>query len=307
MTPSVSVVIPTRDRRDLLRIAIRSAQRQRDVDLEVIVVDDGSRDGSAEMTRSIGDPRIRVLRNEHALGVATARNTGADEARGAWIAFLDDDDVWSPDKLRLQLAAAADGGTVWVYGGAVEIDAAGSMLGGDPPPQPAALADLLHERNAMPAGCSNVLVRAAEFQRLGGFDPKLRHLPDWDLWLRLVSIGKPAAVRDAVVGYRIHDGQATLDTTGMIDEARVLRSRHGTSLASIYRWLAWSELRRGRRKDAIASYLRAVAAGDPTSLARVVVAAVHPRPVALGSRHASPASLEWRRGAASWLAALQAG
>jgi glycosyltransferase involved in cell wall biosynthesis len=297
----VSVVIPTHDRRTLLLFTLQSVLMQRDVDLEVLVVDDGSTDGSMQAISAIGDTRVRILRHDTARGVAMARNAGAAEASGSWIAFLDDDDLWSPGKLTLQLRAAEETGNIWVYGGAVQIDRQGLVLAGEPPPSPEVLVSKLRKGNLMPAGCSNVMIRAAEFLRVGGFDPGLRHLADWDLWLRMAEMGPPALADRPLVAYRIHPAQASLDTTGMIEEAGVLGSRHGADRASIYRWLAWSSLRLGHRKDAIRAYACAVGAGDPLSLGRLLLAATHPRPTSIRRRRPSAESLAWQHEASVWL------
>jgi glycosyltransferase involved in cell wall biosynthesis len=304
VTPAVSVVIPTHDRKNLLLLAIRSVLRQRGVEVEVIVVDDGSTDGSWETVRSINDPRIRILHHGSSLGVATARNAGAAAAVGSWIAFLDDDDLWSPHKLSEQLSAAERAETSWVYAGAVAIDLHGRLLAGDPPPSPESLVSELPRRNLMPAGSSNVMIRATDLISIGGFDPALRHLADWDLWLRMASVSGPALANKPLVGYRIHPTQATLDTTGMIEEASVLSLRHGADRASIYRWLAWSHLRQGRRNQAIRAYGRAVSSGDFASIGRMVIAAAHPRPTSLRRRGSSPESLDWQREAEEWLGGL---
>jgi glycosyltransferase involved in cell wall biosynthesis len=304
VTPDVSVVIPTHDRKNLLLLAIRSVLKQRDVEVEVIVVDDGSTDGSWETVRRIHDPRIRILHHGSSLGVATARNAGAATAVGSWIAFLDDDDLWSPDKLTEQLSAAQRAGTSWVYAGAVAIDLHGQLLAGDPPPSPESLVSELPRKNLMPAGSSNVMIRATDLISIGGFDTDLRHLADWDLWLRMTSVSRPALANKPLVGYRIHPAQATLDTTGMIEEASVLSSRHGADPTSIYRWLAWSHLRQGRRNEAIRAYGRAVSSGDFVSIVRMVTAAVHPSPTSLGRRGSTPKSRDWQREAQEWLREL---
>ena len=133
MPPTVSVVIPTHNRRKLVLRTIHSVLAQESLDFEVLVVDDGSTDGTTDAIRLLNDPRVTVLRNDQPIRVAAARNMGADAATGAWIALLDDDDLWSPQKLRLQLAAAEDTGRSWVYAGVVEIDGRGVLLGGEPP------------------------------------------------------------------------------------------------------------------------------------------------------------------------------
>jgi glycosyltransferase involved in cell wall biosynthesis len=275
---SVSVVIPTHDRRDLAMSTIRSALDQRDVDVEIIVVDDASSDGTHEAVRSLSDPIVRLIRHDRRSGVAAARNTGIAAARAEWIALLDDDDLWAPHKVRSQLDAADAAGSDWVYGGVVEIDGDGRYLGGDPPPSPQTLVSAIAKRNLMPAGCSNVMIRSRLVRRAGGFEPRLRHLADWDLWLRLGKVGIPACASEPLVAYRVHRSQATLDTTGMIEEARVLEARHGADPVSIFRWLAWSHLRLGQRGPAARAYLGAVREGDTSSLLRAGAALLLPRP-----------------------------
>src|SRR5690242_16683672 len=88
---------------------------QRDVSLEVVVVDDGSADGTREALAALQDPRVRVVRHDQSRGQAVARDSGVAAARAEWVAFLDDDDRWSPDKLRRQLDAAAAVDADFVY------------------------------------------------------------------------------------------------------------------------------------------------------------------------------------------------
>src|SRR5213592_4830183 len=111
--PEVSVVIPTHSRWDLLSTAaLPAALAQEAVVLEIVIVDDGSTDSTAERLAEITDTRVRVIRHERARGVAQARNAGIGAARGTWIALLDDDDLWAPDKLRTQLDTATSEGAV---------------------------------------------------------------------------------------------------------------------------------------------------------------------------------------------------
>jgi len=299
--PSVSVVIPTHDRRDLAMATILSALGQRGVDVEVIVVDDASSDGTDEAVRSLSESDVRLVRHDRPSGVAVARNTGIAAAHAEWIALLDDDDLWAPNKVRSQLDAADDAGCDWVYAGVVEIDGDGRYLGGDAPPSPDTLVATIAKRNLMPAGCSNVMIRSRLLVRTGGFEPRLRHLADWDLWLRLVRNAFPACASEPLVAYRVHPAQASMDTTGMLDEARMLEERYGVDRKSILRWLAWSSLRQGRRWDAIRAYASAAVGGDVLSLGRAVVAGFHPSPSALRRPRATPAAVDWRRRAETWL------
>ena len=121
--PTVSVVIPTRNRAEVLKThALPSALAQRDVDVEVVVVDDGSDEDDRRAMENLTDSRVRVVRHATREGQSRARNTGIEAARGEWIAFLDDDDLWSPDKLREQLDAAAVAHAEFVYTGGVMVD-----------------------------------------------------------------------------------------------------------------------------------------------------------------------------------------
>lgn len=103
--PKVSVVIPTYNRPELLSQAIRSVLAQTYQDFEVIVVDDGSRGRAGNVVMAFEDSRIRYFKNETSLGGGGARNRGIAEARGGYVAFLDDDDEWLPEKLRIQVNA----------------------------------------------------------------------------------------------------------------------------------------------------------------------------------------------------------
>ncbi len=107
MSPLVSVVIPTTRRHDLVLRALRSVLAQTYAALEIIVVIDGPNPATTLALAGCADPRLRVLHTADCYGAGAARNLAALSARGTWLAFLDDDDEWLPDKIELQLAAAA--------------------------------------------------------------------------------------------------------------------------------------------------------------------------------------------------------
>jgi glycosyltransferase involved in cell wall biosynthesis len=108
----VSVVIPTLHRPKLILRALASVFNQTYRQLEVIVVVDGPDEDTTDVLRSVNDPRLQVIVNPRSLTAAGARNVGADHAKGEWIAFLDDDDEWLPDKIEKQMAFASDRGAV---------------------------------------------------------------------------------------------------------------------------------------------------------------------------------------------------
>src|SRR5918994_6933731 len=96
--PRVSVVIPTRNRRELLLRTLASVLAQENVDIAVVVVDEASSDGTGDALTSLAEPRVSVVRHATPLGVAAARNAGLEHVDTDWVAFVDDDDVWAPDK-----------------------------------------------------------------------------------------------------------------------------------------------------------------------------------------------------------------
>jgi len=263
----VSIVIPTRSRWRLLSsAALPSALEQVEVDHEVIVVDDGSEDETPQRLAEIGDPRLRALRNEPALGVAAARNRGLREARGRWVSFLDDDDLWSPRKLRVQIDAAEAADAVFAYVGGAGLDPGHRFLYAVAPPDPATVTRQLLRWNVIWCGCSNVLARTELTNELGGFDEQLAQLSDWDLWIRLALAGSAAAVPEILVGYVMHDASMLLtDRRDVFPEMDYLAKKHRAASerygvefdrALFSRWVARGHRRAGRRLEAARTYFR---------------------------------------------------
>jgi glycosyltransferase involved in cell wall biosynthesis len=307
LTPRVSVVTPTRDRHDLLSGALASALGQRGVELEIIVVDDGSDPPVADVL--VSDPRLQVVRHETSVGVSAARNTGIEHARADWIAFLDDDDLWAPDKLRSQLTAAEAAGAAWAYGGDVTVDEDLRVISGGPPPAPEAVVAGLETYNSVPAGASNVIVRADALGDAGPFDPSLKTSEDWDMWIRLTRCcGPPASVPRPLVACRMHAFNVLPDLQAIVEEPDLLAARYGLTLerAAPLRRAAWACLRPGRRVDAVRYYWRAVILGDIPSVGRAVAALVHP-----AARRSAPHEIRqqpidaWARAAQAWLGAVR--
>jgi glycosyltransferase involved in cell wall biosynthesis len=259
--PAVSVVIPTRNRWDLLsRHSLASALGQEGVELEVVVVDDGSDDGSAEKLSSLDDPRVlAVLRPERA-GQAVALNAGIEAARGEWIAFLDDDDVWSPAKLRAQLSAADAAGASFVYGSMVAVDREGQVLEAFPTPSAEDVRALLRRQNVLRCP-SSVMARAELVRSVGGLDEKLNELTDWDLFIRLAEAGRPAACDELVIGYLVHPQNRRLRQDSDVEaEFGYLRAKHpALEHAGFSRWVAMGHLRAGRRLRAAGVYFASAA------------------------------------------------
>jgi glycosyltransferase involved in cell wall biosynthesis len=309
--PRVTVVIPTRGRSRLLALTLRGVVRQRDVDFEVVVVDDGSTDDTAAMVKGLEAARVRLLRHDRPRGVSAARNTGIAAARGEWVAFLDDDDLWAPEKLALQLEAADAAHRAWVYAGHAEVDDRLRVIAGASPAPPEQVTELLGRYNAVPAGASNVAVRADALARGGPFDEQLTNNEDWDMWIRLARLGPPAWVPKPLVALRLHAGNASWNTARMLQELQVIERRYGIAAdrAAHYRWAAWVALRTGRRGEALRHYGQAVRSGDLKSLARVVMAAARPGVANLRADRLArlAAGQPWGEAAQAWLDELVAG
>ena len=177
------------------------------------------------------------------------------------MAFLDDDDLWAPTKLMMQLAAAEAGGRGWSYAGAVNVSEDLRLLGGVPPADPSTVVAELPRSNLVPGGCSGVAVRR-DLLSSNPFDPSYRHLADWDLWIRLSQLDQPVAVLDPLVGYRVHSSNASLDTAGMVGELDEIERRYGpVDRAGFYRHVARVSLRVSWFRAAV-RYLYHAAATD---------------------------------------------
>jgi len=302
LTPRATVVIPTRDRPVMLAGALASALGQRDVDLEVVVVDDGSSPPVADSVSA--DERVRVVRHASPRGVSAARNTGIESARGPWIAFLDDDDLWAPDKIASQLAVVEVAGAVWVYAGDVTVDENLHVVSGAPPPPPEEVVASLSAYNSMPAGASNVVVRSDALRAVGGFDPGLKTSEDWDMWIRLARrCGPPAVVPRPLVACRMHPGAASADMETVLEEVGTIELRYAMRIdwPRHYRWAAWTAMREGRRWEAARRYLEAARRGDVRSPARAVVALMNP---SIARRRGDDQN-SWTGTASRWLEALE--
>jgi glycosyltransferase involved in cell wall biosynthesis len=207
MIMPVSIVIAVRNGARYIAEAIESA-RVPDV-LEILVVDDGSTDGTRDIVNGFADPRVRLL-SSAATGVSAARNTGARAASGEWLMFLDADDRLRPGALAALLAAAQTASAaIAVYGDYDRIDQEGRAIGmrrawrGRAKPSGRILERLVAGNFIVNGGV--MIVRAQAFATCAGFDETLRFCEDWHCWCRLAALGDIHYAAVHVLDYRVHD------------------------------------------------------------------------------------------------------
>jgi len=314
----VTVVIPTHNRRQLVPHAIRSILQQEGVSLELIVVDDGSTDGTGPWLDRIAaaDSRIKVVHHERPRFISSARNAGIARASGRWVAFCDDDDLWAPDKLSAQLAALRISSARWSCTGVVVVDEHLEIIGHHNVHGGEVLARLL-EVNTIPTG-SSVVAELDLMREIGGFDPTLRGSEDWDVWIKLAKHSALAAVNRPLIAYRLGPQSLSMGVERMrtgrsiiVDRYAALAARYGArpDEASHERYLAKQLLRGGRRLEPAAIFTSlAFKHRRWRELPRAAAALVAPRLTdRIGwSRAAAEVPADWRDQAEAWVAPIRA-
>lgn len=247
MTASVSVVIPAYNAERFLLDALTSVRRQSVAPLEILVVDDGSSDDTARLAASMEG--VRCIRQTNA-GVSAARNRGIEEARGEFIALLDADDAWMPEKLAAQLASL--GANQFAFSARTETDEHLAPLrvvrGGFPG---SLLEGLLFHGNVVGTPSSVVAPREA-LLAAGGFDPRLSMCADWDMWIRLATRLSGIYSDEPLVLYRVHG-------SSMSTNLRVYESDARYMLAKAFELRLPAELM-ARRSEAVARMWEVLAA-----------------------------------------------
>lgn len=209
-SPRVSVLMPVRNGEAWLAAAIDSVLAQTLSDFELLVIDDGSTDRTAEIIAAYvaRDARIRPL-PQASLGLVAALNNGLTQARGDLIARLDADDLAGPARLATQVAAMDANGRLVLLGSWAEIiDSDGHVTGRlTPESDPQMLRALLHRTN--PIIHSSIMMRTDAARRSGGYRAAFEAAEDYDLWLRLSEQGDIGILPLALVSYREHGGNVT--------------------------------------------------------------------------------------------------
>lgn len=233
--PAVSVLMSVYNGERFLREALDSVLGQTFADFEFIVVDDASTDRSAAILAEVTDPRLHVLRQQRNAGLVEALNLAASQASGALLARMDADDVAKPERLALQVLRFQQQPGLVLLGTAFDLmDARGAALGrqtvktGD-----AQLRNALIEGNQF--GHPTTMMRADAFRTVGGYRALAgRFAQDYDLWLRLAGMGEIDNLQEALLRYRVHEGQISVD--------KIVAQREA---AELYRQLALQRQRGG--------------------------------------------------------------
>lgn len=227
--PFFSVVIPTHNRSKLLKRAIESVLSQTFEDFELIIVDDHSTDNTVAVANSFSDPRIRCVINHRTKGACGARNVGIFLAKGEWVALLDDDDVWLPDKLKFQYERM-QGMEQTV--GLVCTDFAIFKEKGQKPkiyknrPSGWVVDKLLYGGEI---GClSSVCIRTEVLKAINGFDERFKSNQDQDLWFRVAEVSKFAYVPKTLVCFMQDNRKDRIGSNfkGKLEGWIMLRDKH---------------------------------------------------------------------------------
>lgn len=199
----ISVVIPVYNGERNIRETIQSILEQSLSSLEIIVINDGSKDSTIEIVSSLKDPRIKVFSYSNA-GVAASRNRGIAQTSGEYISFIDADDLWTPDKLESQLQALKanpQAAVAYSWNDCIDEFSNFSRKGCHISANGNIYANLLLG-NILENG-SNPLIRRQALIEVGGFDESLSTAADWDMWLRLAKRYPFVVIPSAQVLYRI--------------------------------------------------------------------------------------------------------
>lgn len=199
----ISVVIPTHNRVDLLPRAIRSVQEQTIKDLEIVVVSDGSTDGTDELMETLKkeDPRINYISYHPGHNGNYARNTGIKASKGEYVAFLDDDDEWLPAKLEEQLKVMeSDEEIGLVYTGTHSVYVDEGLSFDSKPTEQGDLSKRILFYNIV-GSTTTVMIRKSILKKTGMFDEELGAIQDYDLWVRICQHSLVGVIPKPLVNY----------------------------------------------------------------------------------------------------------
>ena len=226
--PTVSVVIPAYNRADSIAEAVTSVIDQTFKDLEIIVVDDGSTDGTRAAVERLTDNRIRYVRHDQNKGANAARNSGIRLAQGQYVAFQDSDDRWHPEKLARQIAACKSSAAKAAFCALNRhAGASRTKIPKDRYGIPSGLNDLKRQvlRGSF-ISCQTLVIDRELVLSVGGFDESLPRLQDWELCLRLSQVTPIYYLDEVLVDLILSDDSISSDVRKYIRSAEQILDRH---------------------------------------------------------------------------------
>lgn len=230
MNPKVSVILPTYNRASYLYSAIKSVLNQTFKDFEIIIVDDASTDNTKQIIDKFDDRRIYYIRHKENKGGSAARNTGIKRSKGEFIAFLDDDDLWMPNKLEKQLNFINNNHEISVvYTGAWVINKHGKITDIITPSLRGNIFPKLLKKNYI-GSCSTVLIKKECINRVGLFDENLSASQDFDLWIRLAKHYYFDYINEPLFFYRVHEKRITTNPQKRLRAKKLLYTKHSEEL-----------------------------------------------------------------------------
>ena len=267
--PLVSIIIPNYNYGHFVGEAVESALTQTYVHIETIVVDDGSTDNSIEVLRNFGE-KITLIAQKNA-GVAVARNRGIQASNGEFVAFLDSDDSWLPEKIEKQIRRFQEDPSIGlVHCGYVVFDASSRVVEHLNGLEGSLSHEMLRfEQPAILGGGSGVMVKKEVLGRVGGFDQDVSPAEDWEFYYRCARVCKVGFVSEILVKYREHRSNAHLniprmekallnafDKTFALDPE--LNGLRNTSYGKIHSVLAGSYFSAGMYPDCIRHVVKSI-------------------------------------------------
>ena len=234
--PTVSVVIPTYDRPTFLEGAIDTVLQQTYDDLEVIVVDDGSETDYARATvEEYDDAPVRLVEHDENRGLSAARNTGVRNARGAYIAFLDDDDRWHAEKLARQVPVLENDPSVGLVTCCLaSVSPDGEILRCEKSKPSGDLSETIFRKNVIGTP-SRVLVRSECFDEIGVFDEELPTKQDWDLYIRICREWRVRCLEELLCFRTVHESMSSDSGDAERDLMRI-RERYREEIEACGMW-----------------------------------------------------------------------
>jgi glycosyltransferase involved in cell wall biosynthesis len=279
--PIISIIIPAYNASKTIQETIQSVLNQTFLNFELIVIDDGSTDSTLDVISQISDPRVTVFSYPNA-GISTARNRGIEKASGDYITFLDADDLWASDKIETQFEALQKNPQAAVaYSWTTIIDKSNNAVRqGSCYEKSGDVYSKILVKNFLDSG-SNIMVRKEAIDKIGRFNPSLKHAADWEFYIRLAAEFEFNCVPKFQVFYRVSENTSSCNVIPMekaaleiIEKAFKQAPSHlqhlkKYSLSAFYIYLTFKTLENpSKRQDAWIAlhYLKLALVSDPVLL-----------------------------------------